>query len=495
MFSGAMFSSGFAESSDQTVKIQDIHADLMRNIIGFLETGQISINGESVFDFLECAGMLQIESLLRKCTHYVIKNLSIENAVDVFQTSLHLSLEELFSKATQFILLHFNQLSHLTKLHKLTFKEFQYLLTHEHLPLTDNSELHTLLDQWIESDKEQRQPLRPKICQTIETIKRKSRVFPCCIGRYKKTPYVFLYNTDEDRLEKLVSLQGKATTSSSPGGDCVTACGFKVFSNGIGHSQFYVLGGEFGQFGKGKWNLNVWKYDTIDGEFTKVFELDDPVRHFTTASDSDQFFVIGGFGRHRIILDSVHRYHQKSETLETEIIKPLPFSMYSVAAFYHDKLYVLKNSNQMWYFDCHKNNWEKAFSNVDFSQQVIEFSFALYYEGHIYASARHQHKLYSFPLESDRVVQVTEIGTFQEEAQNLTLVDSKIFNFSSDQFDYFSTIECYDLQSRTFSTVFKSEDQDIDFSPYYSFGCFPFSMLPRYQIPSFAYKSQEDEES
>ena len=165
-----MFSSGFAESSDQTVKIQDIHADLMGNIIGFLETGQISINGESVFDFLECAGMLQIESLLRKCTHYVIKNLSIENAVDVFQTSLHLSLEELFSKATQFILLHFNQLSHLTKLHKLTFKEFQYLLTHEHLPLTEHSELLTLIDQWIESDKEQRQPLRPKLCQAIETI-------------------------------------------------------------------------------------------------------------------------------------------------------------------------------------------------------------------------------------------------------------------------------------------------------------------------------------
>ena len=48
-----MFSSGFAESSDQTVKIQDIHADLMGNIIDFLETGQISINEESVFDLLK----------------------------------------------------------------------------------------------------------------------------------------------------------------------------------------------------------------------------------------------------------------------------------------------------------------------------------------------------------------------------------------------------------------------------------------------------------
>ena len=267
---------------------------------------------------------------------------------------------------------------------------------------------------------------------------------------------------------------------------------FLVFSTGLGNHQFYVLGGEFGQFGRGKWNLDVWKYDTVTREFTKVFELDEPVRHFSTASSFDQFYVIGGFGRHRIILDSVRRYDQKSSCTLT---KPLPFPMYSVPAFYHEKLYVLKNSSQMWYYDIGTKSWEKAFDFVHFpvEKEVIEFSFALHCEGKIYVSARHQHKLYSFPLNSEERVELTEIGSFKEETQNLTLVDSVIYNFSSDQFDYMSSIESYDIHSGTFNTLFTSEDQDIDFSPYYSFGCFSLSVLPKYEIPSFAYKCQDDD--
>ena len=73
--------------------------------------------------------------------------------------------------------------------------------------------------------------------------KRKLPKYPCCIGRHKKAPYVFLFDTEAMKLEPFLSLSGKVTSNSG-----VTACGFQAGSTG---TSLYLLGGEF-SLGRGK---------------------------------------------------------------------------------------------------------------------------------------------------------------------------------------------------------------------------------------------------
>ena len=60
--SGAMFSSAFAESTDSAVKLQGIQSEMLKNILVFLEKGEISDLNETsvliIWNALECYKLL-----------------------------------------------------------------------------------------------------------------------------------------------------------------------------------------------------------------------------------------------------------------------------------------------------------------------------------------------------------------------------------------------------------------------------------------------------
>ena len=114
----------------------------------------------------------------------------------------------------------------------------------------------------------------------------------------------------------------------------------------------------------------------------------------------------------------------------------------------------------------------------------MEFNRAMVYENFIYLTGNHSYELYRFNPDwklSDhdgsgvikREHELELLGKFSNEAQNVCIVGDKIFNFSTDQFEYNSTIETYDLKEGKFNVVWEEETDDFDFSPYQSSGCFP----------------------
>ena len=65
---------------------------------------------------------------------------------------------------------------------------------------------------------------------------------PCCIGRFKKSPYIFIFDTETLSLKPFLSLSGKVTSIIGQTKNSVTACGFQAGSTG---TAIYILGGEF----------------------------------------------------------------------------------------------------------------------------------------------------------------------------------------------------------------------------------------------------------
>ena len=73
----------------------------------------------------------------------------------------------------------------------------------------------------------------------------------------------------------------------------------------------YVFGGEL-SLGTGKWIEDVWEFHTLKGLWHTVGRLPSPRRHHSMAVDQNDVYISGGFGRHRILLNTVVKFSVSS---------------------------------------------------------------------------------------------------------------------------------------------------------------------------------------
>ena len=118
--------------------------------------------------------------------------------------------------------------------------------------------------KWVKFDEPSRHKYLPEIAESLRTnelsiqqlkelklddafnqknkSQRRVPKYPCCIGRFKKSPYIFIFDTETLSLKPFLSLSGKVTSIIGQTKNSVTACGFQAGSTG---TAIYILGGEF----------------------------------------------------------------------------------------------------------------------------------------------------------------------------------------------------------------------------------------------------------
>lgn len=190
-------------------------------------------------------------------------------------------------------------------------------------------------------------------------------------------------------------------------------------------------------------------------------------------------YLIGGFGRKRLILDKVE--FVSLETMEVIELPPMPTQLFSPAScFFKGRLYVIKN--QIYVYDLNQKTWSKLM-DIEIPKNM-EFNKAIVYKDSIFLTGNHSYELFQFKphdkihprceeKEDQSSPQLELVGKFSNETQNVCLVGHEIFNFSTDPFEYNSTIEKYNLKTKEFNVTWEKETEEFDFSPYQSLGCFP----------------------
>ena len=271
-----MFHGGFAEESQSEVKIEGVTEVALDALVRSSDGLDMKLENLPVFQVLEAAGMLQFCSVQKKCCHFLIEmmNRDISMAIKVLQVAEYLVENELYNKALRYILWNFPQVSKSAKFSKIKVQSLQHVLDHEHLNVSSELEVYGAIQKWISIDQKAREGHAQKLFQCLRSMSEKElrlisaddikfRVdrkdrrlpkFPCCIGRYKKSPYVFLYDTVNMKVEPFLSLTNRATSNG------LTACGFQVGSSG---TCLYVFGGEF-SLGRGNWNTSVSRYVNLN---------------------------------------------------------------------------------------------------------------------------------------------------------------------------------------------------------------------------------------
>ncbi|XP_071447104.1 kelch-like protein 30 [Hetaerina americana] len=248
--------------------------------------------------------------------------------------------------------------------------------------------------------------------------------------------------------------------------------GYKVASVG---KDLFILGGQ-NYIGYGSCIMSMWRFKTLgrlgEGNWCQEGMLLSPRRHHSVCTVGNSIYLIGGFGKHRVLLDSMDKYH--IPTGEWCTCKPIPEALYSAAACVFDgNIYVI--GSNVYCYHTLSDSWT-TISELKLPKN-IGFSSAMVYEDWIYLTGIYtthllrfspKHAVQQRSLGDGEELWVPErVGYFLNKALNTCIVGSKIYSFglpvdwqsseSEDSTDNsaekFLAVEMYDIEKNIFELV------------------------------------------
>ena len=202
--------------------------------------------------------------------------------------------------------------------------------------------------------------------------------------------------------------------------------------------------------------------------------MDTVRRHHSAVLHQGQLWMLGGVGRHRLVLDNVDRLDL--QTGEEQSVSTLPFVMNrpAVAVFRRTQIVVVGQRTVL-VFDTETNKWSPQ-TTVSNYPSDIEFDRAMYdpETDSLYLTSSYSRNLFQCSISGDQLVcNMESVGKFTTETKNTCIVDGIIYNFNSEEFGDERVLESYDVRSEKFSILWKDNLPQWDFSPNYCLGCFP----------------------
>lgn len=270
-----------------------------------------------------------------------------------------------------------------------------------------------------------------------------------------KQPYLFFWDGKQPvpflHLEKID--QGPAE-----------AMGYKVVTKDL---KLYVIGGEY-MMGYGDWNTSVWVYDTWKETWTFETSLPLPRRHHSTCSVGNDVYIIGGVGRHRVMLDSVTRYNLVTKSWTA--CAPLPVPLYSSACcvftedifLFGPQVLCYRQSTDVW----------SVMNNIILPENVAVAT-AMTYKNKIYLIGAGVPHVYCFEPHTE-ITTIEYLGKFKTSGMNACIINDTIFTFGEE--DGIRTVEEYKISSKEFAVLWEEEEEGI-INLNQGAGCFA---LPKY---------------
>ncbi|CAG2053836.1 unnamed protein product [Timema podura] len=228
-------------------------------------------------------------------------------------------------------------------------------------------------------------------------------------------PCVFTFNEKKQEVSPLLILSKVTQGPLEP-------TGYKVTSKG---QELFVTGGEY-LLGHSNWNRSVWRYNVLREEWGFETSLPFHRRHHSVCVMGDDMYLIGGFGRHRIIMDTVEKYNTVTKIWSS--CSSLPSPLYDVACIAH-KEYLFVFGQQVHWYQPDQDSWNT--SNIATPKKFLNFNSAMSHGHCIYLTGLFTTALVKFIPFQDTSME--SVGDFRFPTVNVCLVGDNIYNFSTDE--------------------------------------------------------------
>jgi len=224
-------------------------------------------------------------------------------------------------------------------------------------------------------------------------------------------------------------------------------------------SAFIVSGGEY-RLGRNSWNLNIYKYSFPSGKCEVIGQLQQQRRHHTAQIIGDWMYMIGGFNKMRVKLDSMVKFNLN--TGQQVECASLPVTVFKVAMveFMGDLLVI--SGGILYSYSTQTDSWsQKTISSRNISG-AMEFHTAVNADN-IYLTSTYSRDIFKLRMDESQA-ELEKVGQFHFEAQNPVGAGSNIFNFYTDEFSDHRAVEAFNLKSGTSEVLMSKNDPTIEFN-------------------------------
>ncbi|KAL6437290.1 hypothetical protein ACFW04_005064 [Cataglyphis niger] len=162
-----MFTGGLKECEMTRVKLQGVCPTTMARLMYFMYTGQIRVTEITVCSLLSAATMFQVTNVIDACCVFLERQLDPTNAIGIANFAEQHGCHDLYHKANQFIVQHFNQICQEEEFLQLSAIQLVALVRKDELNVQEEREVYNAVLKWVKYNEEARRPKMEHILHAV----------------------------------------------------------------------------------------------------------------------------------------------------------------------------------------------------------------------------------------------------------------------------------------------------------------------------------------
>ncbi|XP_030646596.1 gigaxonin [Chanos chanos] len=144
------------DGSVYRIELQGISVPIMRKILEYIFSGEISLSEDTIQDVVQAADMLLLTDLKSLCCQFLESCIAAENCIGIRLFSLHYCLHHVHHVATEFLQTHFRDVATTEEFRELTPDRLCEVLAMEKLNVGNEKHVLEAVVRWLSHDMEAR---------------------------------------------------------------------------------------------------------------------------------------------------------------------------------------------------------------------------------------------------------------------------------------------------------------------------------------------------
>ncbi|XP_078661583.1 kelch-like protein 18 [Branchiostoma floridae x Branchiostoma belcheri] len=163
----AMFTSGMAESRQNTVVLQGLDADMFEEILRYIYSGALHVSLDRVQHLYQAADLLQLDFVRDTCSSYMAMSVEHSTCVDLYKFADVFSVDIVLKRCRQWICRHFAKVSSSEEFCSLSVDQLTEIISHDELDVKEETRVWEAVVRWVQHSREDRLHHLPSILPHI----------------------------------------------------------------------------------------------------------------------------------------------------------------------------------------------------------------------------------------------------------------------------------------------------------------------------------------
>lgn len=163
----AMFNGNMKERHEREISISGVDKESMKMIIGFIYTGEITLDWNNVEPVLQSANLMLVQSVKDACSRFLESRLDVKNCIGIQGLAEAYACHKLWTITNNFIFQNFSHVAESEEFMNLDEKQLEVLLQSDEISVESEEKVYEALLGWINYDPENRQEFFPSLMEYI----------------------------------------------------------------------------------------------------------------------------------------------------------------------------------------------------------------------------------------------------------------------------------------------------------------------------------------